>query len=281
MNHFRQSKAALVELRFPLIAALVLVIFVLLGAGGSFGLRKTVAQLCMPTGVLWVAGFMLLFWPRMPTAGRVLAFALWTGYSLAGSPHVGNALIRKLEVPMAVHEAVDAPLDVLIVLGGGTWERPSGAASLGKGGDRLYRPLQLWHEGKVKRLIPTGLDATNAAGPRSLAEDAKALWVSAGMPTSAIETISGARTTSEELRSLASIYADQWQGLRVGICSSAYHLPRALEEAERAGLKDLIPVPCDFRAKPLIGASQFWIPQARGFRDVQTACWEFLGRLAG
>ncbi len=281
MDHLRRIKATFIFLRVPLFAAALLIIVLLCGAGGTFGLRKTIAHLCMPTGLVWVGGIVLFCWPGLSKHGRGLAVTLWVAYTLSGSPHVGNFLIRKLEAPMASHEFVDEPLDVLIVLGGGSWERPSGAAALGKGGDRLYRPVQLWHEGKVRLLIPTGLDATNAAGPRSLAEDAQALWISAGIPESAINPVSGARTTGEELRSLAASYANSWRGLRVGLCSSAYHLPRALEEAERAGLAGLVPVPCDFRAKPLIKASQFWIPQARGFRDVQTACWEFLGRLAG
>ena len=64
----------------------------------------------------------------------------------------------------------------------------------------------------------------------------------------------------------------------VGLCSSASHLRRALKEAEAQGLA-LIPVPGDFRSTPLVFSPLYLIPQGRGFRDVQTALWEFLGGL--
>jgi hypothetical protein len=51
-----------------------------------------------------------------------------------------------------------------------------------------------------------------------------------------------------------------------------------LKEAKSQGL-DLIPVPSDFRSGDLIFSPLYLVPQGRGFRDVQTALWEFMGKL--
>ncbi|MEM6279289.1 MAG: ElyC/SanA/YdcF family protein, partial [Verrucomicrobiota bacterium] len=86
------------------------------------------------------------------------------------------------------------------------------------------------------------------------------------------------RNTAEELAAVAALLKMHPEWKRVGLCSSASHLRRAFLQAESQGL-ELIPVPCDFRSASLPVSPLYLVPQAKGFRDVQTALWEYLGGL--
>ena len=85
------------------------------------------------------------------------------------------------------------------------------------------------------------------------------------------------RNTEEEI----DAYLEYLDGLsdkpkRIGICTSAWHLRRAEKLWKRKGL-EAIPVPADFRSRPIPLISTYLIPKKRGFSHVQIALWEFLG----
>jgi uncharacterized SAM-binding protein YcdF (DUF218 family) len=266
-------------LRFcPLIAILILVCVMVVISGNGIIAKKVVAHLILPAGFLWVLGFAAIFARGVSRGARAVLVAVWLLYSFAGSPYVGVALLRVLEEPYYAFEQPAEKLDALVLLGGGTGLSPGGRPALGTHGDRLTRPAILFHEGLAGTLITTGRSITEAGEDRLLSRETSLIWQSLGVPADVIIEVPEPRTTSEELAAVAGLIRSHPEWKRVGLSSSASHLNRALKEAKSQDL-DLIPVPSDFRSGSLIFSSLYLVPQGRGFRDVQTALWEFLGNV--
>ena len=239
--------------------------------------KKVIAHLLMPAGALWLVILAVVLWPGLPRGARILALAFFAAYSMAGSPYIGVWLLRILEKPFYALEQPSEKLDLLVVLGGGTGMSPGGRPALGNHGDRITRPAVLFSEGLVGTLATTGRSITEDGADRLLSRETSLLWQAMGIPADRIIEISEPRNTSEELAAVAELVKEHPEWKRIGLGTSASHLPRALDEARAQGL-EMIPVPSDFRSGPMIFSSMYLVPQGRGFRDVQAAMWEFLGR---
>ncbi len=260
----------------PIFAVVALVLVLVLLSKNTLVAKKVVALFLMPAGMIWAALFAGIFRPGISIKLRSAFAMLWLGFGLAGSPYLGNGLLRILEAPFYAFEEVAEPLDAVVVLGGGTRLSPGGKPVVGSIGDRLLRPLFLYQEGKVKTLITTGRSITEIGDDRLLSRETSEIWQSLGVPADVIIERDQPRTTAEELVEVAALLEAHPEWKRVGICSSASHLRRALHEAQKHDMT-LIPVPADFRSVPLSFVSIYLIPQGRGFKDIQSACWEFLG----
>ncbi|MGK0359343.1 MAG: uncharacterized SAM-binding protein YcdF (DUF218 family) [Bradymonadia bacterium] len=260
-----------------------------IGAGvlsGAFIVKKAIGLACMPSGLLCMTGFITLLW--LLAHGRhgpaCLVFGLWLLFSLAGNIWVGGALLNQLEAPYAVDPSFDPPLDLLIVLGGGTTLRPDGEIQAGPSGDRIMRAALLFHAGKVKRLLASGtsVGGITQARPRDLGDEARQLWVGLGVPDAAIITLPGPRNTAEEMQVARAWLIDQslTEGAlpRVGVLTSAWHLRRTLMQAHHAGL-DVIPVASDFRGGRAVPNLMGLVPSGHGFYRTRLAVWEYLGGL--
>lgn len=263
----------------PLLSVLVLIFSLLAMSGSGLVAKKVLAHLLMPAGLIWLG---LLFLANTPgIGGRQRSFRafLWFAYTLSGSPYLGNGLLAIHENPFYASETLAEPLDALVVLGGGTSLTPGGNPSVGLHGDRILKPAQLFLAGNCRRLITTGRSVTERGEDRLLSQETSLLWQSLGIPVDAIAELSQPRNTAEEMLAVAELLKAHPEWEKVGLATSASHLPRALDEARKHGL-ELIPVPCDFRSTALPLSPLYIVPQARGFRDVQTALWEWLGRAA-
>ncbi len=263
---------------YPLICTLLLVIALLVMSGERLIAKKVIAHLIMPAGFLWMVGFGVIFQGGLHRSVRVVFIAIWLVYSFAGSPYLGVALLGILEKKFIPFEQPTGKMDALVVLGGGTGSSPGGRPALGTHGDRILRPATLYHEGLVSTLITTGRSITEAGADRLLSEETAEIWRGLRVAEKDIVEVPEPRTTREELAAVAALMKSHPEWKIVGLSSSASHLERALKEARAIGM-DLVPVPSDFRSGSLIFSPLYFVPQGRGFRDVQTAIWEFLGML--
>jgi len=243
---------------------------------------KLIGMLCMPTGLLWLGLLLAMFWAfkrRMRDLGAFLAF-LFLGFSLAGNPQVGALLMNRLESTIPPFPENAAPLDALFVLGGGSQVDERGHPFLGVSGDRITEAARLWHAGKVRCLVASGTSDDARTGRRNLGAETRAIWESLGIPSTAIREIEEpCFITRDEIQAYGRLMVQEgWH--RVGLLSSAWHLPRAMALAKRARL-EVLPIPSDERGR--IPRFQLWhlVPQEEGFQKTQLACWEMLGRLVG
>ena len=251
-------------------------------APGELLLRKSIAACLMPAGLVWVglAALAVVLGRRGLHRPAVAAAGLFILYTAAGNPVLGGALLSILERPYApVDPSRVGRFDAVIALGGGASLREDGQPTLGCSADRVVLAARLFRDGDVGTLVCSGPYVLLPGGRRAGDPEAtEAVWVELGVPADRIVRLDGPATTSEEIPAFRDLVARRgWR--RVGIVSSAWHLRRAMRLAARAGL-DATPLPAD-RHEYREGFWRWIVPQDSGFRLVQTACWEFLGDLAG
>ena len=246
-------------------------------------LQKVVALLIMPVGFLWLlllAGSAFAFWRRRWRAGAaLLAVALL--YGAAGSIYLGAALMAGLEARVPrVDVAAQAPFDAVFVLGGGSDEDPLGQPELGVSGDRIAQAARLWHAGKARLLVTSGFGRDGVNGLQNEGEANRTLWLALGVPERAILVVKEpCWVTGEEIAAYRRLQ-ERFGWKRMALVSSAWHLPRALRLAARAGLV-VTPVGADWKGRRHPFQVRSLVPQPDGFLNVQRACWEHLGRWVG
>ena len=243
---------------------------------------KLIGMLCMPTSLLWLGLLLGMFWAfrrRMWGLGGFLAF-LFLGFTLAGNSQAGALLMDRLESTIPSLPENAAPFDAVFVLGGGSQLNAQGRPILSSSGDRIIEAARLWHAGKVKCLVASGASDDSRTGRRNLGAETRKIWQGLGIPSTAIREIEEpCFITREEIQAYRRLKAQEgWH--RVGLLSSAWHLPRAMALAKRAGL-EVLPIRSDERGR--IPRFQLWhiVPQDEGFQKTQLACWEMLGRRVG
>ena len=245
--------------------------------------QKVIALLVMPMGLFWVLllGGGVLACRRRRWRTGLIWFAAALLYAAAGNVHLGAALMAGLEGRMApVDLATVQPFEVVFVLGGGSDEDPLGRPELGMCGDRVALAARLWHAGKVRLLVASGCSRDGVHGFSDAGQQTRTLWLGLGVPDSAIRVVQEpCWITREEIaayRRLQSRFG--WR--RMGLISSAWHLPRAMGLAGRAGLA-VTPLGADWRGRRRPFQVRDLVPQPDGLLYVQWACWEYLGRWVG
>ena len=253
-------------------------------------LQKTAGFLMMPAGLLWLGllAATVFAWRRGGSLGRggpsreALPLVLLTiGYTVAGNIHVGHALMRRLEAEVPnLGETPSAAFDAACVFGGATEVDSFGRPQLACSGDRVMAAARLYHAGLARILVASGVSEDAPAGPRNLGQEARSLWLSVGVPESAIWVVeTPCRVTKEEVAAFRAL-KERKGWTRVALVSSAWHLPRIQRLAKRAGL-DAIPYGSDWRGRHHVFQWQDCVPQGAGFWRVNLAAWEYVGRLAG
>ncbi len=261
---------------------------------GKTGFEKTLTELTLPVQTAWLllSGWMLhslsLAVLRKLNRKRLLpSCLLWCLFTVCGSPILGDAGYLYLESRETCYDSEsDQPLDLLVVLGGSTSQGPS-RAEVGDSGDRVLLAAQLFFQGEAKRLIATGSDLPLGIGKGSTpAEQTTEIWTALGIPVSEIETLPGANTHAELQalkQRLAKVSAPPRETNkahpRIGLLTSAWHLPRAMRLARAAGLKELVPVAADHRLR--VDPRPFWnyLPSANNFLRLERCQREFMASL--
>lgn len=169
--------------------------------------------------------------------------------------------------------------DAVVVLGGGTGLTPNLQPQLSGAGERLAAAVRMYHAGRTDRIMVTGTALEDQPDvPDSPSEQGVLLLRAFALNADAVTTLPG-RTTSGEMESLRQFLSEH-PGQRVGVITSAMHMPRAMRLAEANGLT-LTPIPVDFRSyRGPINALSF-IPDAEGLNILTSVIHEYLGMLVG
>jgi uncharacterized SAM-binding protein YcdF (DUF218 family) len=206
------------------------------------------AAFVQPIGLLWLGLLALgiISWRAMSRAGRMVWAVIWVALTVLGNPWTGMALLAWLERDYrSVDPLATQPLDAVLVLGGGTVTAPNGQAELTNAADRVALGARLYHAGRSSWLITSGsANSELYPGQRSPGESTAQIWHDLGIASDRIVQIPG-EDTERELIALAKLARQRGWG-RLGLVTSAWHLPRAMNLARRQGV-EIVPLPADFR----------------------------------
>jgi len=254
--------------------------------------EKIATSLAMPAGMLWILMLTLCIqlWRQkkqnhVGRPGVIGATCCFLLYSIAGNGIIADQMATALEVDfLSINPLDEPPMDFVVVLGGGGGMGANGRLQGNGSGDRLILAAQLYHQKTAKRLICTGqrIASMNASNVDP-ADSSREILMKLGVPESAIETVGG-RNTSGEMQNLGSRFKDSKE--RIGLLTSAWHLPRALRLANRNGLQP-VPLPADFRSAPktegfTVGQIvESMIPNGFALGATWSFAKEYLGMLVG
>lgn len=257
----------------PALIALSLVV-----TGDLFVIKKWIPRLAMPIGLLWMSSTGLACWylARARRVGRWLAALSLFSWVTSCNP-IAVLLLGALESGYR-SPAEGTRFEALLVLGGGTSLAPGGGAQVSPSGDRIVTAARLYHRGIAQRIVVGGeaIAALESDGQaRDIGEETRHILLELGVPDEAIVVHPGAHNTREEAATFQRLVSERgWE--RVGLLTSAWHLPRAMLHADRAGLH-VTPVPSDFRGGPPSWNVVEILPSAAGAYHFRLAAWEALG----
>lgn len=210
---------------------------------------------------------------------RLLIFVAVSILTLMTLPAVAILLMVPLEpIPALTEGSIPADAQAILVLGAGSDPAPE------YGGDTVdeYSLQRIRYAAHLHRV--TGLPIYVAGGsppddqPPVGALMAQTLQRELGVPVAGVEAES---RTSWENAAFAKPMLERDGIGHVLLVSSAWHLPRAVEAVERAGLR-VTPAPTGFIHYPGWEAKldfTDWLPSARAFLDSTYAVREHLGRV--
>ncbi len=247
---------------------------------GNIYLQKVCARLLLPTGLIWIgliATWLGLMWNRH-AKGAIAVGLITLLYSAAGNVWLGAALLHGLEANLPpLDPTTTERFDAICVLGGGTDVDPFGQPQLGRAGDRVVTGARWYIAGKTPFLVTSGSGLPGDT--RDLSVETATIWRGLGIPEAAIIHVPGPQITREEITALQKLAQERgWQ--RVGLVTSAWHMPRALSHCQRLGFS-VVPLACHRLSAPSLPWFIFAIPHHEGFELTSIALWERLGALVG
>ena len=251
----------------PLFVSGVVVGAILLTYGWTY-FEKVATELILPCGLIWLAlaAITKYAWQKHRLLG-LACLTCWLLYSVAGNTVVGDWLLGTLEHRYASRQPLaEDPFDVIVVLGGGAAIGVNGSPQLlGESGNRIMLAGRLYHAGKAKHVLcaGSGIEGISLGADSDPAVLTAKLLKDIGVPDRSISLVGGHNTKSE----IAEVA--QWcrenNMARIGIVTSAWHMPRAERLARQAQL-NAVPLPAHFATAPPDFTLICLIPNANGFR---------------
>ncbi len=283
------SSSWLRSIAVVLVGTIVLLVVVYFSLGRDAA-EKIGTALFMPSGIVWLMliALCIQLWPLRRSdrpAGGWTSLLCLVAYSLGGSGYISDFMASSLEAPyVQINPLIEPSVDIVVVLGGGGSQGANGRLQGNGSGDRMILAAQLYHKDPATKFIVTGqrIESMSSSGVDP-ADTSLDILTRLGVPESSIERIGG-KNTSEEMQNLGARFKDS--SLRIGLLTSAWHLPRATRLATRNGLKT-VPLPADFRSSPpgqapTIGQRiEALIPNGAAFGSTWSFAKEYVGMLIG
>ena len=265
-----------------LILVSILIVGVVGLTSGKTMLVKLLSSLVEPVGLIWICLFVSAYTltiSRM-AIGSLLAWLAWLLLSLGGNSFVSSQLVRTLEQPYLDSKPLEEePFDAIIVLGGGTTTSPNGVPQVSLSGDRVLLAARLIEAGKTKRVLCTGTDWRPLVGnDQQICEESGTILLEFAGQEVQVVRIKGENTDSE-MESLEIWLQDHPQP-RLGLITSAWHMPRALRLAKLYNI-DVVPLPADFRTTRFRPDPNLLVPGADHLHTSGRVVHEYVAKWAG
>lgn len=213
-------------------------------------------------------------------------------------PWVSDQLLAKLEAEaLALQNArpLQAPVDAIVVLGGGLDTAYSGVRDLPdleNAADRVWVGARLFQQGAAPVVVVSGGGFSRDSKVEVEAIGMARFLIDLGVPADSILKETKSRTTLEnawQTHTILNERVPEGSGLgasskktstrpfRIALVTSAFHMSRAVTLFEKAGFI-VYPVRADVRVTPQAKPLWQWLPDGEALDDSTTAIKEYLGR---
>lgn len=206
-----------------------------------FYLSKLIAFLFSP--LVWVfLLFLYSFFTKIETRARKLRIAAVVILFLCSNPFLVDECFRAWEPVTPDYDLMSTTYDGAIVLGGiGEVDMRLQKLNFGWSGDRLFQTLQLYHKGRIKRIIFTG-----GSGSIEFPEKREGIYVqkylrSIHIPDSAMVIESASKNTYENAVFTKKLMDSLGLHGHFLLITSSYHMPRSMAVFKKAGYTHLTP----------------------------------------
>ena len=269
--------------------------------GGRSTAERAITDFAMPLGLCWLTGLWAVTFCLRRRRWLIGSICLlfWLLLTLGSSNYIANALGQYVRYVPQTYPAseIEQPLDAIVLLGGYAYPNRFNVAELGSDGQRLLLAAQLLHANKTKTVICTGTSASGQSHPSAIG---KQMLVSLGGDPGVIFEAPGFNTHAE-MQSLQEFFSkppDDWlaltggekeagddsggdaAGYRLGLVTSATHMPRALRLSKTVGL-NFEPLPCCLAGGGGPFNPRSLIPNAGAAKNVSGSFKEVLAKLVG
>lgn len=213
-----------------------------------FFLSKAIDFLVMPLSIILILLLYAFAVKNAKKQKRIVGLAVVLLLAMSNSFLVRRAL-NWYEAPLVNLNEIQGTYDVGILLSGGliyTNMPRQNHIAMGKHGDRVLQTFELYKNGKIKKILITGMSSDEAmADGRGETRRAASLLVNWGVPAKDIIFEEKAKNTRENALYSARILKKMFPSGRYILITSAFHMRRSVGCFEKAGIKTM-PFPADF-----------------------------------
>ncbi len=286
----RERTPLWVHLGFLAIIAIVLELIVW-GIHGRPMAERMLKQLVTPIGIVWLGLLMQTYFAFVRRAAwpAMVGLIFWLTLTIGGNYYVKQWVVGQFESPYRERLPLenDQVLMAVVILGGGTKSNLDGWSHLSRSGDRVMTAVRLFHAGQVQRIITTGQQSIRTdAKDLDPNQETQNILEQCNVPAEVILKLPGINT-SEEIAAVKDWLSKEQNlsGKKLGIISSAWHLPRVHSLVEAADLKsngiEVVLIPSDFLSGHLTPDPSMIIPAAENLEIMAKLGHEWLGKLIG
>lgn len=196
-------------------------------------------------------------------------------------------MIKAQELKTLSPEEIEEPYDIGIILSGFSNNRGYKPFSdsfyyfSGKSSNRLTQPLELYSEGKIKKLLLSG-GYSNIIGKKvSESEKTKKFLVDLGFPTEDVLVEPDSRNTYENALNSKLFIKNNFpdSSFQIALFTSAFHMRRAKKCFEKVGLK-VTPISVDFYQSNTPITLDCFLPSPAVMETWQLLIKEWVGTIA-
>lgn len=220
-------------------------------------------------------------WRAKARRAAILLGLAATALSVVGGTPLSARLLATLEAPYRGRVPAPGAVQAVVVLGGGFMTAPDEPAGFKVNGafDRVTAGLAALDRGVSTNLVFGG-GATPIDGRAHRDNEAAAPWVLRRVPpTSRVWLLDACRNTRDEAVRTADLARRQgWR--KVGLVTSAWHLPRSVAAFEREGM-EVVPMGCSFEGTHRLRGPNRWtiVPNPTDLHLADRWVHEVVGRV--
>jgi uncharacterized SAM-binding protein YcdF (DUF218 family) len=225
----------------------------------------------------WITSLLILFYfiKNNKKKKQVFWIAI-AGLIIFSNRFICDCCLKLWEVPYVKKEMLRKNYDYGIILGGmSSYSIEYKRVIFGLSADRLFQALELYKEGRIKKIILAG--GTGELFRKDMKESAplKEYLISIGVSKDDIYIDNDSKNTYENARNVKYILRDKIQP-RLLLITSAFHMRRAKGCFNREGLNVDI-YPADLQSKTFYSPSDFFIPSAESLDKWNLLIKELIG----